>query len=292
MLHIIYNPTAGKGKSERFRAIIEKRLTDLKIDHSFHKTQHRRDATEIVRSLTRRNDEEFVDIVAMGGDGTLNEVLNGIEDPSKVRLGLIPCGSGNDFAAMAGIPSTPDGALDVLLKCKAKFTDFMECSGKRGINAIGTGIDVDILKRHSAAKILKGSASYLASLIITVITYKSKHFHEIIDGKSVPHCALIACAANGQRIGGGIHVCPEASIDDGQLDVLIVDNLKKYQLPKALTMLLRKKILQHPHAVFHRTDRLIIESNPLMPIQIDGEIYEDLPFDVRVVHNQLRMYRP
>lgn len=292
MLHIVYNPTAGKGKSERFHAIVEKRLWDLKIDHIFHKTQHRSDAIEIVRTLTRDSGDSCMDIIAMGGDGTLNEVLNGIENPEKVRLGLIPCGSGNDFAGMAGIPCSAEGALDIILKGNARFTDFLECSGKRGINAIGTGIDVDILKRRSKARLLKGSACYLVSLTITVITYKSKQFCELINGKAVPHCALIACAANGQRIGGGIHVCPEASIDDGQLDILIIDNLKKYQLPKAFAMLLSKRILAHPHAVFRRADSLKLESNSPMPIQIDGEIYENLPFDVHVVHNKLKMYRP
>lgn len=292
MFHIIYNPVAGKGKSERFRSSIEKLLLETKTDYTFYETQKNRDAVEIARSLTEKNSDDFLDIVAMGGDGTLHEVLNGIKDPAKVRLGLIPCGSGNDFAAIAGIPASSEGAIDVLLNSSAKYTDYLECSGKRGINVIGTGIDVDILNRRAKAKFLKGSLCYLAALIVTIATYKSKRFFEIINDKKIPHCAMIACAANGQRIGGGIHVCPEASIDDGQLDILVVDNLKKRQLPGAFIKLMQKKIFEHPHAIFRRSDHMLIETESPMPLQIDGEIYENIPFDVQIIHKKLQMYRP
>ena len=249
MLHFIYNPTAGKGKARRFREALEARMAS-RVEYRFHETCGRRDAIEIVRRLTRGAAGEL-DIVAMGGDGTLNEVLNGIDDPAKVRLGIVPCGSGNDFASVAGIPGTPEGALDLILHGEAKPTDYMECGGVRGINAIGAGIDVDILRRYNRMKLLKGSPAYLLSLIINLISYKPKHFAERIDGTERRHSAFIACAGNGQRFGGGIPICPEAVIDDGLLDI-----------------------------------------DGHMPIQIDGEIYEDLPFDVRIISGMLRIYRP
>ena len=291
MLHFIYNPVAGKGKSAQFRAALPPRLDALGVDYAFYETHRRREAIELARRLTE-GAQEPVDIVAMGGDGTLNEVLNGIADPKNVRLGIIPCGSGNDFAAVANIPQTPEGALDVLLNGEAKPTDYLECGGVRGINAIGTGIDVDILRRYGRMKRLKGSAAYLASLIITLFVYKKRRFTEITGDGPREHRAFIACAGNGQRIGGGIPICPEARIDDGLLDIVIVDDITRPGIPRAFIKLMKRKILTMRTTAFRRDSSLRIDSDGPMPIQIDGEIYEDLPFDARVVSGVLRVYRP
>ena len=292
MLHVIYNPIAGKGKAPRFRRVLEKRLSEAGIPHRFHDSPVQRGAVEIARNLTRAAGDDTVDIVAMGGDGTLNDVLNGLEDPSRVRLGVIPCGSGNDFAAVAGIPTDPDGAAEVLLKGEAKFTDYLECGGVRGINAIGTGIDVDILRRYARMKVLKGSAAYLASLVLTLFSYRARRFREEVDGETRLHNALIACAGNGRRIGGGIPICPEAVIDDGLLDIVIVDDISRARIPGAFVKLLRHRILELPTTTFRRAPTLRVESDGTMPVQIDGEIYEDLPFDVRVISGVLRVFRP
>ena len=288
MLDFIYNPIAGSGRAAKARAVIEPMLKD--IPHRFHETQYRKHAVEVAAGLTEGG--RGVDIVAMGGDGTLNEVLNGIADPAQVRLGLIPCGSGNDFAAATGIPSDPAEALKIILKGEAKPTDYMECAGVRGINAIGTGIDVDILRRYARMKLLKGSAAYLASLISTVMTYRAKQFVDVTGDAPVPHNAFIACAGNGQSIGGGIPICPEAIPDDGLLDVIIVDNIRKPGIPSAFMKLVRRQVQDIPSTSFSRRPSLKIRSDRPMPIQIDGEIYDDLPFDVHLVHGMLRFFRP
>ena len=288
MLHFIYNPQAGNGRAERARQVIEPLLGDA--PHVFHMTRDRGDATAIARQLTSGPEE--TDIIAMGGDGTLHEVLNGLRDPSRVRLGLIPCGSGNDFAATAGIPTDPARALDVILTGTAKPTDYLECSGVRGINAIGTGIDVDILRRYAAMKRLRGSAAYLASLILTVVNYAPKRFSEITAEGAEPHEALIACAANGRSFGGGIPIAPKAEIDDGLLDVIIIDGIKKPAIPGAFVRLMRRQVLDIKQTLFKRQTRLTVKADAPMPLQIDGEIYEDLPFDVRLIHGELRYYRP
>lgn len=292
MFHFIWNPIAGKGKSQRFHEALRSKLAASGVEHRFHETNGRGDATRLAEALSRSPGDGEVDIVAMGGDGTLSEVLNGIADFARVRLGIVPCGSGNDFAAVAGIPDTPEGALSVLLNCEARFTDFLECGGFRGINAIGTGIDVEILRRYNAMKLLKGSAAYLTSLVMTLFTYKSKRFSEVLDAETRPHNALIACAGNGQRIGGGIPICPKASIDDGLLDIVIVDDISRPKIPAAFMKLMKHRILELPTTAFRRDSRLCVRSDGPMPIQIDGEIHEDLPFDVRVVSGVLRVFRP
>lgn len=292
MLHIIYNPVAGKGRAPLFRIELEKRMGAMGVEHRFYETRCRGDARKIARKLTSQGADDGLDIVAMGGDGTLNEVLNGLEDPARVRLGIIPCGSGNDFATIAGIPPTPQGTVDVLLHGEAKPTDYLQCGPVRGINAVGTGIDVDILRRYNRMKLLKGSAAYMASLVLTLFSYRARRFTELRGGEALPHNALIACAGNGRHIGGGIPICPEAAIDDGLLDIVIVDDIPRRRIPGAFIQLLKRRILLLPSTTFRRDERLCVRSDAPLPIQIDGEIYEDLPFDVQVVSGVLRVYRP
>lgn len=288
MLHIIYNPIAGHGRSHAARQAIEPLL--LKIPHTFHETQYKGHAREIARALTVGSRD--VTIVSMGGDGTLNEVLNGVVDPACLRLGVIPCGSGNDFAAAAGISTDPCEALKLLLDGEARPTDYMECSGVRGINAIGAGIDVEILRRRLRMKLLKGSAAYLASLIATVINYRPRRFDVVTETGIENHSALIACVCNGRSIGGGIQLCPNARLDDGLLDLAVIDGISRSAIPSAFVKLMKGRVNAIPGASFSRLAALKILSDPPQPVQIDGEIHEGLPFDVHVVHGSLRVFRP
>ena len=289
MLHFIYNPTAGSGRAEAVASRVGTLLESRGVPFVMHPTGGRGDGATVARALSGEGAE---DIVVMGGDGTLNEVLNGLTDPARPRLGLIPCGSGNDFAAAAGIPRDPAAALALILDGEAKPTDYMECAGVRGINAIGTGIDVDILRRYARMKRLKGSAAYFAALVISLIRYRPYVFEEA-DGDGVrPHRAFIACAGNGVSIGGGIPICPRARIDDGLLEVVIVDDIKKPAIPFALFRLMRRRVLELKTTRYRRQSALRVRADVPMPIQIDGEIYENLPFDVRIVPGGLKMYRP
>lgn len=288
MLNFIYNPVAGKGKAQRFRAAIEAELRALGVAYCFWETAGRGDATRIARELTQRGECE---IVAMGGDGTVHEVLNGLEDPGKVDLGLIPCGSGNDFAAFIGIPQTPEGALNVLMSAQPRPTDYLECSGIRGLNVIGAGIDVEILKHSNRARVLRGRLNYFTSLILALIQFQFYRFRAEFNGERRDHKGLIVCACNGRRIGGGIGICPAAQCDDGRLDVVMVENVTKAMIPGALVRLAQGKILQQPYTRHERADRLQVWFDPPTTIQIDGELYDNLPFDVRIVSDQLRVYR-
>ncbi|MBQ6373493.1 MAG: diacylglycerol kinase family lipid kinase [Clostridia bacterium] len=291
MLHLICNPASGSGRAGRRLAELEGALKSRDVAYDIHLTHMHGDAARIARELT--GDDAARDIVAIGGDGTLHEVLNGVRDPSRVRLGIIPLGSGNDFAAAAGIPEDPIRALEVILSGEAKPTDYLICSGIRGINAIGTGIDVDILRRYARMKLLKGSAAYLASLVITLFSYKPYTFDEVLpDGSLRHHSAFIACAGNGVCFGGGIPICPKAVIDDGLMDVVIVDNIARPAIPNAFVQLMKRRVLELKATHFAQQQSLTLRSTSRMPIQIDGEIYEDLPFDVHIVRGGLGMFRP
>lgn len=290
MLHIIYNPTAGSGKAARFRDAIVPKLEALQVPYRLHETDHKHHAAEITRDLTADGQEHT--IIAMGGDGTIHEVLNGMYDPSKVLFGILPAGSGNDFAAVAEIPKDPLEALDLILNGAPKFTDYMVCSGVRGMNAIGTGLDVDVLKCCYKFKRLHGKLKYLAATLLSLIHFEFYRFRLEHNGVEEEHEGFLVCAGNGKGIGGGLRVCPDAVLDDGLLDFVFVDKIAPWQYPSALLHLVTGKLLRLPYVYLQRKEHVSAQFLPPAPVEIDGEIYENLEFDIRIVHNSLRMFRP
>ncbi len=289
MLNIIYNSHAGCGLAESFLPTVEKRLRSAGKAYMLHETSGEKDGIRIARKLTENGGGT---VIAMGGDGTVNEVINGITDPKNTVFGMIPCGSGNDFAAAAGIPVDAHKAVDILLTCEPKYTDYMECSGVRGINAIGTGIDVEILQRCMKKGFLKGKSKYFVSLLISLLKFKNYGLELKRDGRQTSHNAMIVCAANGKQFGGGIRIAPEAKIDDGLMDMVLIDNLTKPQVPIGLMKLMQGQITHQDFTVFERLKEVRAEFKNPVSVQIDGEIYKEMRFDVKIIHDELRMIRP
>ena len=288
MIDFIINPKAKDGKAEKVVGIIEDFMRERKADYSVYKTSAPKDATNIAKKLCENG---ATDIVAVGGDGTIHEVLNGI-DCEKVNFGIIPCGSGNDFVAAAKIPLDTKEALNTLFTCSPKPTDYMVCDGVKGLNIIGTGIDVDILKRCKKSKILRGKMQYLYSLIISLIKFKFYKFGIERESGKEDKEALIACVGNGSQFGGGIKMCPGAVIDDGKLDFVIAGRLKKIKIPYAFIQLMKGKILEQDFTSRELVEHVKIEFDSPVTIQIDGELYDDLKFDLSIVKGGLKLIRP
>lgn len=288
MIDLIINPHASRGKARKKAAKVVKILEEKNVEFTAHYTTRAKEAIEIAKKLS---DEGATDIIALGGDGTVNEVLNGI-NPETVRLGIIPTGTGNDFVSAAKIPTDVKKAVDIILNGDAKSTDYMVCGGIRGINAIGTGIDVDVLKRYAKAKVFKGKIAYVFALISSLIHFQFYKFKVVKGEEKEDKTALIACVGNGFRIGGGIRMCPKAVIDDGLLDFVVVNELKKSHIPLAFIKLMKGKILEQDFTTMERVDHVEIEFDKPSTVQIDGELYENLDFDLSLIKGGVKVYRP
>ena len=289
MFNIILNPNSGEGKKRKLQKAALERFRERGQNIRVIETEKPGQASILARDLT---EEASGDVVVIGGDGTLHEVLNGFTNFDRCALGLIPTGTGNDFAAAAGIPLEPEKAVDLIVDSQPQYTDFMQMpQGVRGMNAIGTGIDVEILQRCRASKVLRGRLKYLFSLLISLIKFKNYKMRTRANGAENHYNALIACVGNGYRLGGGIRICPEAKADDGLLDFVVVDDVKKSRIPGAFIKLMKGKILEEPFTRFERTEHVEIFPEKELVIQVDGELYEGLPFIVDVIKNKLRMFR-
>ena len=287
MYHIILNPIAGKKKAQKNLTIAENFFMARGIAYEAHKTCAVHDAEDIARRLTLAGE---TDIIVIGGDGTLHEVLNGIVDPTKVKLGLIPSGTGNDFAEKAGIPENAEKALEIIIKGEAKETDYLEVGGKRCMNVGGIGMDVDVLERCNRGK-LKGKIKYLMSLIQSLFSFKGLPILIESEGIEEKHDALIAAACNGTQFGGGIVICPTAAPDDHLIDVVVVDCIGgKWKIVKAFIELMKGRVLEYPLTTHFRCERVRFTTETPCTAQLDGELYQGLTFDVKVCKG-LKFYR-
>ncbi len=279
MFHIIYNPVSGKKKALKNLSKIKKILSAKQVPYQTHKTCAVHDGTYIAAKLTKRGE---TDLIVLGGDGTLHEVLNGIADPAACRLGLIPSGTGNDFAGKLGLPLDAEKALAVILEGEAKPTDYLLVDGVRCMNVAGMGMDVDVLERCKRGK-LKGKIKYLLSLVKSLFAFKGLPVLIESEGVEEKHSALIAAACNGAQFGGGITICPVAEVDDNQMDVVVVDCIGgKIKIIKAFLQLMKGRILQYPATKHFRCEKVTFTPDTPCTLQLDGELYQDMRFEVSV----------
>lgn len=290
MLDLIINPTAGK---KHGRVIAEKiakiktRLNELKVKFKFHMTNFKGHAKQLTEQLIT---DGATDIIVVGGDGTLHEVVNGFSNFENVNLGLIPCGTGNDFACAVKIPQDVEKAVDLIVNGTPKYTDFMQMPTVRGINIIGTGIDVDVLRRYNALK-KKNKFGYTRCLIKTLLNFKYTAFNANLDGNEHRYESFIACIANGHVYGGGIPICPPADPTDNKLNFVAVKAIKKLKIIGAFLKLKKGKLLTLKQAEHYTCENVKINTDLPCTVNVDGELYDNIPFEVNIVKNTLKMYR-
>ena len=296
MYHIIINSTRVKGEDDEALKIVKSVFDRAGKQYELHFTRYQGHAWDIAASLSAS--DERVRLIAMGGDGTLHEVLNGVKDTSKCKLGVIPVGSGNDFAAAIGIPADNVKYAAQIIAFRAPvFIDYIEISnGLRSINAVGCGMDVDVLK-HVYAGRRKGKSKYMFGFFKSVFGYKARKFSVEVDGgERKNYNGLIACLGNGRQIGGGIKLFPEAKVDDGYMDFLIVDYLSRFKTVVAFAKLFFGKLDSVREVTKVRCKKAVIyPGSDAFTIQAEGELYDIDGSDslsASVVGGKLRFYMP
>lgn len=288
MYDILVNPTSGKGKSLKALKKIESLLKAKQIEYKLHMTEYPQHATEIVRQL---NSRENTNLIVMGGDGTFNEVLNGIENFETIVVGFISCGTGNDYIKATSIGKDCEKALDIILKNNIEYTDFIQLDGKRALNCAGAGMDVDVLVRYGNMKFFKGKIAYYASLIDVLCHLR---FHKIrvkIDDTEVEKSVFLAVVANGKYFGGGMPISPMSDVDDGYFDLVIVNEIKPRKILGMLLKFLRGKHIDSPCTEIVRAKEVTITLLDDGKTQVDGEVFENKVLNCKIQHKILRTYK-
>ena len=289
MLNLIVNSKSLNKKGQKLLTSVKERLSERGVEYHVFLSEKAGDVQKIANAITSAGATR---IVVFGGDGTLNEALNGLADPSKCELGLIPTGTGNDFAAAAEIPLGL-AALDMILDGESSFVDYIQFdNGKRCMNIAGIGIDVDVLYRYER-KGKRRKINYFFSLLSSLIHYRPIELSvQTDDGEIQNFRSLIACVCNGYRFGGGIPICPGAEIDSGKLELLVADCPSRWRIPFELIHLMRGKLLKRPIAhKFTCTSARIFVPEGKTYAQFDGEIEECEGLSARIESGKLKMFR-
>ena len=288
MYHIIVNPQGGKGKSLKALTTVEEIFKNNNAQYVVHKTEYAGHATEIARELSKTPD---TNIVVMGGDGSFHEVLCGIDNFDNVTLGLVACGSGNDFIKKSGHSTNVKEAVQTILNGKVGFVDYMELGKYRCLNVGGGGMDVDVLLKYANCKTLKGKAAYYYSLFYTLLHTRFHHLRITADGVTKDTSVFMIGVGNGGFIGGGIPICPNAIVDDGLLNVGYVSEMKKSKISFRLFKFLKGKHVGTDWGGEYTAKKVTIEALDDSRFELDGEIIDDTKLDIEVVHNKLKMFR-
>ena len=274
---MIINPTAGNRRRRRWLPHIRARLKGAGFDVEEYVTSKRGDAGEETARAIREGCEM---IIPVGGDGTINECLNALQG-SSTRLGLVPMGTANTLLQELGIPHDPDSACDVITGGAGRRIDVGIAGGRAFSTMAGAGFDARIVKRvNSDIKKHMGIFTYHLMAGLTWLNYVTFTMSVRMDGeRQTEGCLVIVC--NSGRYGGKYSIGPGASLDDGYLDVLVLEKESKYSILEGALNLLKGRIEDTDGAMFYKARRVTITppDDREVLVQADGDLSGVLPMD-------------
>ncbi|MEM7652865.1 MAG: diacylglycerol kinase family protein [Pseudomonadota bacterium] len=280
-LAIIYNPTAGQRRQARLKRTLEA-LESLGADVALHATTHQGHAREIATSLAT-SDVQPDAIVAAGGDGTINEILNGIVDAQidDIPLGIIPLGTANVLAIEIGLPTSPEKVARALIEAPAQNISTGTANGRRFIMMAGAGLDAHVVEKVDLRlKKRVGPLAYVYETLRQIARGYGERYDVTIDGKT--YQAGGAVIANGHYYGGRYVCAPDARIHAPSLDVCLFGQTGRCAALKYGAGLVLGFLRKLPSFQVIRADTIHINGRPGDPVQADGEIVARLPVEIRV----------
>lgn len=283
----IVNPISGSQKQKNIKSLIKKHLNRKRFDYKIYYTERPKHATELAKAALKK---KFEIIVAVGGDGTINEVAQGIIG-SPVALGIIPMGSGNGLARHFKIPNDPKLAIEVINEDHDQWIDTVNINQESYIGVAGIGFDAEV--SHAFSELGKrGLSSYIKIVLGELPHYQPQEYELVIDGKPLVEKAFLICFANSKQYGNNAFIAPHAKIDDGYLDVIILKEFPKHATPKLVHDLFNRHIEDSKYTSTIRCQEVIIKK-PLHYIHLDGEPmqFSDDVY-IRILPSSLKIITP
>jgi diacylglycerol kinase (ATP) len=297
MIGFIVNPVSGNGRGTKVWRKIESTLKERNISYLAKMTRHSGEAEQLAVEMVKQESVKL--LVAVGGDGTVNEVVNGlVQADASCLFGHIPSGSGNDFSRAYDLSLDPLMALEAVLSGQnTKEIDLLRINERFAVSSLGAGFDGQVAKTTNEAGYKKlfnrmnlGMFSYILSVVRVLFTYRPSDVVLEADGvrHQLPNVWLIA-VSNIPNYGGGMLICPHAVPDDGIAEVCVVSNISRLSLLRAFPLIFTGAHVNHPAVRFYRGKKVVVHSDTPLIVHADGEIVAQTPIAVEVLPNKLKI---
>lgn len=297
--HFILNPKSGKKKrDEKFENAIKTACQSRHLNYHIYYTTRVGDATEYVASMVRISAERQR-FICVGGDGTINEIVNSAPENPNVEFGVIPNGSGNDFARNFTNPELFRD-IDAQIDGDTVSLDLIKCNSNYAVNMVNIGFDCAVVKEAGHLKkwkFVSPSASYIFGVVAVLFKKYGTRMKLIFDdGEEIEQDLLLTAIANGQYCGGGFDAAPRALLQDGLMDICIIDKIPRLRFLRLVRFYKRGTYLENEAAMkiirYRRVPHFRMEFEAPLPICIDGEIMGAKSLEFTVVKNGFNFVIP
>ncbi|MGG3450432.1 diacylglycerol kinase [Domibacillus aminovorans] len=288
---IIYNPTSGR---EVFRKHLPETLEKLEragYETSAHATTSEGDATKAARLAAERG---FDTVIAAGGDGTLNEVVNGLAGHDyRPKFGVLPMGTTNDFARALHIPRDIQGAVDVITAAETIPVDIGRMNDRFFINIAGGGRLTELTYEvPSKLKTMLGQLAYYLKGIEMLPSIKPTDVTIEYDGQVFEGESLLFLIGLTNSVGGFEKLAPDSSVNDGLFTLLILKKTNLAEFIRIVSLALRGEHLNDPHVIYTKAKHITVHSSDKMLVNLDGELGGEIPAEFENLYRHLDVFAP
>lgn len=299
--HVIVNPNAGNRKGRKDWTAISELLSHYRIASGHIFTEAKHHAMELAADAIKNGARK---ILVIGGDGTMNEVVNGVfrqqyVPTGEITLGMITVGTGNDWGKMFNIPMDYESAIKVIKNENTflqdtgviKFFSGTETRERYFVNIAGLGFDALVVKRSNRQK-EKGRSSkalYFWTLLRSLLWYRHTSTSIEIDGKKIQNDTFSISLGIGRYSGGGMMQTPTAVADDGLFELTLIKRMRKGEIIRSLKRLYNGTILDHPKVEGYTGSRIKIDSDPLIHVEADGESLGHSPIEFNILPRSINI---
>jgi YegS/Rv2252/BmrU family lipid kinase len=284
---LIANPSAGGGRTARLLPAVEAALRGHGLAFRVERTHSIEHARELARSAVAAGEIA----AAMGGDGLMGAVAGELRHTDAV-LAVLPGGRGNDFARKLGVGGDPVAACDVLAEGREQRIDVADIDGRAYLGIASSGLDSDAGDFANATRLKLGQLVYVYATLRAVRAWRPARWEVVIDGRPRSFVGYSVAVANSGVFGGGMFLAPDARLDDGLLDVVMIGDLPKRTYLAALPKVFTGAHVREPGLEMVQAREVAFHADRPFNVQADGDPIADLPATVRVQPGALRVMAP
>ncbi|WP_461612814.1 diacylglycerol/lipid kinase family protein [Clostridium sp. Marseille-QA1073] len=287
----IINPVAGKGRSLEYIDKIKNYFDVLQEEYIIEITEYKDHAIEIAKEYTSKDTYR---VFAVGGDGTINEVLNGLIGSDSV-LCVIPTGTGNDFVRTLYKDKEFEDVLDSLISGQEHYIDLAKSNDRYFINIASVGFDAEVVynaRMFKNRRFIPSSFAYILSVIYTAFNFKSINMSIKIGEQYIKESTFLLAACNGKCYGGGIMIAPKADMKDGLLDICVIRRPGLFTLLKSIPKALKGELEGIEEVNYYSGKKIIVEGDREFILNADGELFRQTQAEFELIENGMKVVIP